>query len=120
MISNFLQQAAGDANDPFLAAIIDRLKERDILLEIISVDAPEQDAQQRPAKDFNLGILQALMKEVHPPTDVSLLWQRCIDSLLGVLHPGRRPEANILHHAACTQGGLDEHAASAGPLSLLL
>ena len=66
MISNFLQQAAGDADDPFLAAVMDRLNERDILLDIISIDAPEQDAQAREAKDFNLGILQALMREVCP------------------------------------------------------
>ena len=65
LISNFLQQAAGDANDPFLEAVMDRLSDRDILLEIISVDVKEQDAQQQADKDFNTAILKTIMQQAY-------------------------------------------------------
>ncbi|MCJ1422966.1 hypothetical protein MMC29_000847 [Sticta canariensis] len=63
MISNFLNQAAGDADDPFLEAIVDRLNEKDILLEIISIDVVEQDRQQQEAKDINLAIVKRIMQQ---------------------------------------------------------
>ena len=34
LVSNFLYQAAGDADDPFLHTIVQRLAERQILLEV--------------------------------------------------------------------------------------
>lgn len=64
IISNFLHQAAGDESDPFLDAIVDRVNEKDIMLEIISIDVPEQDSQQQQAKNFNAGIIKRIMQQV--------------------------------------------------------
>ncbi|KAK9809762.1 hypothetical protein WJX73_003919 [Symbiochloris irregularis] len=68
LISNFLQRAAGDADDPFLQAIADKMRDKDMLLEIVSVDVPEQDAQAAEDKAFNRQLLDVIMAEVRCKT----------------------------------------------------
>ncbi|KAL3159758.1 ATP-dependent DNA helicase II subunit 2 [Trebouxia sp. C0009 RCD-2024] len=61
LVSNFLDAAKEDPDDQFGSVLVDRMQDKNIRMEVISVDVPQYDSQFAAAKKSNFQLLNRIL-----------------------------------------------------------